>query len=278
MRHERRWFYVLMMYSYCICDPQAHLRFGRLWSMFTMQLVLLQVYPFNDNSWLPRRVIDSKCKHGLGISRALLFIWSNLVLTSAIRTRYLYSQWDFPFCTTLSSSTLMSALPSCSPWTMLLHAFWMRKYTKLVTWTLQSNGSYRRRQGWLWCMEHCRGWCHMLFCDGKGHFKSDCPEKQAWEQLKKKLKGEVVAAAFCDSDFEDDVVFWFFWRQVQFCGGSFWGFVSLLFFHFIMCLQGCVGITSRSCSWRQCLPCSLFSPLLFHSFMWQHVLQITLHI
>ena len=46
-----------------------------------------------------------------------------------------------------------------------------------------------------------------FFCDGKGHFKLDCPEKRAWEQAKKKSKGEVAAAAFCDSDFEDDVVF-----------------------------------------------------------------------
>ena len=45
-----------------------------------------------------------------------------------------------------------------------------------------------------------------FFCTEKGHFKSDCPEKRAWEKLKK-LKGKVVAAVFCDSDFEDDVAF-----------------------------------------------------------------------
>ena len=48
-----------------------------------------------------------------------------------------------------------------------------------------------------------------FFCDGKGHFKSECPEKRAWEKLKKKLKNKVdtAVAVFCDSDFEDDVMF-----------------------------------------------------------------------
>lgn len=49
-----------------------------------------------------------------------------------------------------------------------------------------------------------------FFCDGKGHFKSDCPEKRAWEKSKKKSKAEVdtaAAAVGCDSDFEDDVAF-----------------------------------------------------------------------
>jgi hypothetical protein len=33
-----------------------------------------------------------------------------------------------------------------------------------------------------------------FFCDKKGHFKSNCPEKQAWEKLKK-LKDNVDTMA-----------------------------------------------------------------------------------
>ena len=39
------------------------------------------------------------------------------------------------------------------------------------------------------------------FCDAKGHYKSDCPEKKAWEKSKAK-KGVVAAAAWDSSDDE----------------------------------------------------------------------------
>jgi Zinc knuckle len=40
--------------------------------------------------------------------------------------------------------------------------------------------------------------CH--FCDEKGHYKSDCPERKAWEKSKK--LGKETAAAAWDSDDE----------------------------------------------------------------------------
>ena len=47
-----------------------------------------------------------------------------------------------------------------------------------------------------------------FFCERKGHFKSDCPEKRAWEKSKKKGEVDTAAAAVCcDSDSEDDVAF-----------------------------------------------------------------------
>lgn len=52
-----------------------------------------------------------------------------------------------------------------------------------------------------------------FFCKREGHFKFDCPEKWAWEKLKKKGELDTAAAAVCCySDSEDDVVFW---RQVE---------------------------------------------------------------
>lgn len=44
-----------------------------------------------------------------------------------------------------------------------------------------------------------------FFCDGKGHFKSDCFEEQAWEKLKNKEDTE--AAVYFDSDFKDKITF-----------------------------------------------------------------------
>ena len=41
--------------------------------------------------------------------------------------------------------------------------------------------------------------CH--FCNGKGHYKSDCPERKAWEKSKK-LNKETTAAAWEYSDDE----------------------------------------------------------------------------
>lgn len=41
-----------------------------------------------------------------------------------------------------------------------------------------------------------------FFCDGKGHYKSDCPEKKKWE----KTRGGVAATVEEDSD-DDDVAF-----------------------------------------------------------------------
>lgn len=43
-----------------------------------------------------------------------------------------------------------------------------------------------------------------FFCDKKGHFKSDCPEKSAWEAAKRKKRIGAAAAVFeeDDSDFE----------------------------------------------------------------------------
>ena len=47
-----------------------------------------------------------------------------------------------------------------------------------------------------------------FFCERKWHFKSNCPEKRAWEKLKKKGELDTAAAAVCCySDSEDDVVF-----------------------------------------------------------------------
>ena len=48
--------------------------------------------------------------------------------------------------------------------------------------------------------------------------------------MKKKLKGEVAAAAFCDSDFEDDVVFCSFEDRCSFVGVSFVEFPGVCFF------------------------------------------------
>ena len=61
-------------------------------------------------------------------------------------------------------------------------------------------------------------WCH--FCDGKGHYKSDCPERTAWEKSKKPSKGTAAAAAWESSD---NKCFWL-WGCMQIwwhctCGG-----------------------------------------------------------
>lgn len=44
-----------------------------------------------------------------------------------------------------------------------------------------------------------------FFCDKKGHYKSDCPEKLAWEKTKEK-RAETAAAVFSDSDDDEDLV------------------------------------------------------------------------
>lgn len=44
------------------------------------------------------------------------------------------------------------------------------------------------------------------FCDQKGHYKSECPEKRTWENAKKKKSGS-AAMAFESSDSEGDGVF-----------------------------------------------------------------------
>ncbi|KAJ6476962.1 hypothetical protein C8R45DRAFT_1008421 [Mycena sanguinolenta] len=39
------------------------------------------------------------------------------------------------------------------------------------------------------------------FCDQKGHFKSDCPERSAWETSKRKKSG---TAAMAELEYDSD--------------------------------------------------------------------------
>ena len=115
-----------------------------------------------------------------------------------------------------------------------------------------------------------------FFCTEKGHFKSDCPEKRAWEKLKK-LKGKVAAAVFCDSDFEDDVAFWKTGGALQEC--HFWlvfrgAFLSSVCFNSMLHLWGCVEISSASRLWKQWLCCSIVTPSSFHGYFVLHVTRI----
>jgi hypothetical protein len=50
-----------------------------------------------------------------------------------------------------------------------------------------------------------------IFCDKKGHYKSDCPDRLAWESSKKKGSKEYAAAVFNEDeqDFDEDGVGYF---------------------------------------------------------------------
>lgn len=43
-----------------------------------------------------------------------------------------------------------------------------------------------------------------FFCDGKGHYKSDCPEKKVWEKTRKEKIGTAASAFGLDSDSDND--------------------------------------------------------------------------
>ena len=51
-----------------------------------------------------------------------------------------------------------------------------------------------------------------FFCDGKGHYKSECPEKSQWEKMKK-AKG---TAALAEEDSDDEGGGYFFAEEVVF--------------------------------------------------------------
>ena len=47
-----------------------------------------------------------------------------------------------------------------------------------------------------------------FFCNKKGHYKSDCPDRLAWEKMKKNgLKNDIVAVLEKDNDDSDGVGF-----------------------------------------------------------------------
>lgn len=47
-----------------------------------------------------------------------------------------------------------------------------------------------------------------FFCDKKGHYKSECPEKKAWEKTKTKgTSTDTAAAMYTNSDFSEEP-FW----------------------------------------------------------------------
>jgi len=45
-----------------------------------------------------------------------------------------------------------------------------------------------------------------FFCDKKGHYKSDCPERLAWENAKTKKESNEYTATVFDEDFDEDGV------------------------------------------------------------------------
>jgi hypothetical protein len=46
-----------------------------------------------------------------------------------------------------------------------------------------------------------------FFCDGKGHFKSECPERAEWMKRKKKERNHAHLAMMMESDSDSDVAF-----------------------------------------------------------------------